>query len=387
MWLVLCVLQLVCGQNFSYEHQVDVPGISGFQIKWTDEGDQISFCLSISGAPSLRGGWLSIGFPNPSGLMSGSDAVIGWIDTDGVASVQSYFLKGQELADVNVNPSFHISDLRSQKIEGSFQIMFTRPYDTGKNPLQRGKSNLVNAARGPLGHSTIFIPLEHDDYTKSPMSIEFSSGHHTTSLFNLKNLHGAIMAAAWDIFIPFGIMFARFGKSVGQQDSWFLVHRTVQIAGVVFCIGAGILIFVVTSPHLANFHAYLGTTLFIVSMFQVLIAVVRPEKEQGASDKIRTAWELIHANLGRILVLSAWTNIGFGIFRAQLSLLFFYSHIGVCVIWVILFGSLEIKTYLAKREREREANDLGEFKLENRKGLTSDENEQQVTLSPDEDSI
>jgi len=208
-------------------------------------------------------------------------------------------------------------------------------------------------------------------------SIDFTSGKEESNPLTLHNIHGLIMFFAWGVLIPFGALFARYAKPL-PNDMWFLVHRPIQILGVVFCLSGFIVALVMSDHHFEFLHGQIGLTLIVIAVLQIVIAVLRPEKDGG---RVRCFWEGFHAWGGRALILVSWGDVGLGILRAKLDRRLIYGFSGYCGCIVVLVIGMEIRNFIKERNNERKIeSDGGELKIE----LTSDENQIELEVNGEE---
>lgn len=107
---------------------------------------------------------------SPDGMMVGSNAMVGWIDTTGRAFIKQYDLRGMSSSDVVVNDGklklTSVSPkvmLYGVNIYLMFQVRFSKPV--------KSQGILFAYANEAPNH---FLLTKHDD--KISISIEFSSG-------------------------------------------------------------------------------------------------------------------------------------------------------------------------------------------------------------------
>jgi len=138
--------------------------------------------------------------------------------------------------------------------------------------------------------------------------------------------HAALMVLGWIIFVFLGMTIARFGKG---NSNWFNFHRGFVVTGLLFvliawCIG---IFRIGTGTQLTHFA--LGTTAFLMLVFQPLNALIRPHApNQGeAPSKKRALWNLLHHWNARLAFLFAVINtyIGLGIVGVGKGIIAVYS--------------------------------------------------------------
>lgn len=125
--------------------------------------------MSIILSSIYTSGWVGMGF-SPDGMMVGSSAMVGWIDTTGRAFIKQYDLQGRSSSDVVVDEGKLMPKSISPKvvlygvnIYLMFQVRFSKP-------VKSQKILFAHANEAP-NH---FQLTKHDD--KISISFEFSSG-------------------------------------------------------------------------------------------------------------------------------------------------------------------------------------------------------------------
>ncbi len=106
-------------------------------------------------------------------------------------------------------------------------------------------------------------------------------------------VHGVLMLAAWMIFLPSGVIVARYFKVLPGQDFprsldnpwWFYLHLGLQYAGMALaCAGVAIVWNVLGRLDFTDGHARLGLIVMLLGCLQVVAGWLRGTKG-GPTDK------------------------------------------------------------------------------------------------------
>ena len=135
------------------------------------------------------------------------------------------------------------------------------------------------------------------------------------SLTSVKQLHGLVMSVAWSTFATVGIITARYFR---HKKKWFPMHKlcmtigsagTISLAGVAVAFASGKQADKLTqSPH----HM-LGATVAFFTGVQVLAgSYAHDAHKEGRTNKKVTCSEVLHRNLGKIILVGAYTNVYVG---------------------------------------------------------------------------
>lgn len=319
-------------------HCLSVWDQQGYILRYTRTDRNVwSFVLS---APNTNA-YIAMGF-SEKGKMVGSTAIVGWVANDGTATMKKYFLGGQSpnqvlpdegnLQLVNFTSSIVAENSR---IYLSFQLNTEMP------------SNRLIYSVGPTGMlpSTADYRLrEHQDHTSTSLNYNTGQSETKTPYANLRRSHGLLNMFGWGIFMPIGVMVARYLR---QYDPiWFYSHTTIQSLG--FILGfAGVISGLVLNSRLqnnVNRHKGLGIFILLLGCLQVIAILVRPDKES----KIRKYWNWYHYITGRILIFLATINVFYGIHLGNAGSSW---NAGFSIVLVILFITalmLEIKMWKRK---------------------------------------
>lgn len=160
--------------------------------------------------------------------------------------------------------------------------------------------------------------------------------------------HGALMFAAWIVLIPSGIFSSVFLRPLGPL--WFKIHRTCQTLGVIVSI-VGFLFAAtnMTGDMFTEPHHNIGLVVVIVSVYQLIHALVRPHVPDNSEKSTqRKLWEIIHRLTALALLVLAVVNIesGLGMINdSNLETAFIAVGCITFLAWVLLVGNLQSNKY------------------------------------------
>ncbi|KAJ3694513.1 hypothetical protein LUZ60_009993 [Juncus effusus] len=273
------------------------------RYNYQSEDDTLNIILSAV----YTSGWIGIGF-SPDGLMVGSSAMIGWIDSTGKAYIKQYYLKGTAQSEVIVNKGKLMETKVSPRvvlygvnIYLAFQVKF---FESVKDQSVL----FAYSTEAPNG----FRLSEHED--KISLSFDFSSS--STSSYSpssyphkLKKNHGAMAMIGWGVLLPIGAIIARYLRH--KDPLWYHLHLAIQFLGYIIgltAIVAGISLYDKLNSDFRS-HKSLGIFILVLGSLQVIAFFIRPDKES----KIRKYWNWYHHWLGRLALFVAAINIALGL--------------------------------------------------------------------------
>jgi hypothetical protein len=244
--------------------------------------------------------------------MTPSDSVLGWVNDDGTYQVNAYKLDNQ-LSNPVYHPNMVITDIEGIEADGVTTIYFRRNLNEGTQPISN-KDQLVIGAYSSFNSDILgYHGATHSD---GMISLNFYTGATSVKALpiGLKDIHAIIMFISWGLILQFGILWARYARSL-PNSIWFTIHRPTQMLGYLLSLGGIILAYIMVDLHFrVAAHALIGTIIFSLSFFQILVAVFRPHKEEGQPvTTVRFAFEIFHHWNGRILALLAISQIFLGI--------------------------------------------------------------------------
>ncbi|KAJ4752566.1 Cytochrome b561 and DOMON domain-containing protein [Rhynchospora pubera] len=264
--------------------------------------------VSIVLSSIYTSGWVGIGF-SPDGMMVGSSAMVGWIDTSGRSFIKQYDLQGRSSSDVIVDEGKLMLTSVSPKvvlygvnIYLMFQVRFSKQVES--------QEVILAYANESPNHLQL---TKHDD--KISVSFDFSSGGSTVPTspssypYQLKRNHGALAIFSWGILLPIGAIIARYFRH--KDPLWFYLHVAIQFLGYLVGIAAvlaGISLYNKLNSDFRS-HKSLGIFILVLASLQVIAFFVRPDKES----KLRMYWNWYHHWLGRLALFLAAINITLGL--------------------------------------------------------------------------
>ncbi|XP_041000673.1 cytochrome b561 and DOMON domain-containing protein At3g61750-like [Juglans microcarpa x Juglans regia] len=300
----------LCGTHMSFlpppygnlSNLVCKPIWNTFILRYSQSEDHV---LNIILSAVYTTGWVGMGF-SKDGMMVGSSAMVGWINTKGHARIKQYYLQGskqgQVIPDKGELPLTGVPasvGLNGEMIYLAFQLKFQTQLARQPTVLAFGSSYPKNS------HLS-----EHED--KTTIMVDFSAGSvsiASTDTGQMKKNHGILGIIGWGLILPIGALVPRYLKH--KDPLWYYLHSVFQFVG--FCIGlAG----VVLGQRLYNIiqadfpkHRGIGIFVLVLSILQILAFFLRPNKEA----KIRKSWNVYHHWVGRIALFFGALNIVLGI--------------------------------------------------------------------------
>lgn len=124
------------------------------------------------------------------------------------------------------------------------------------------------------------------------------------------------MILGWGAFLVIGVLVARYGRGSLSNGLWFKVHQALQIFGMCMTTAGFIIALVMVDGVHFNtaFHGQLGVTIMALAYIQMLGGFLRPHKVEGTdATGLRKIFEILHPNIGRLLLIMACVNIFAGI--------------------------------------------------------------------------
>ncbi|MEM7464463.1 MAG: cytochrome b561 domain-containing protein [Pseudomonadota bacterium] len=154
--------------------------------------------------------------------------------------------------------------------------------------------------------------------------------------------HGRLMVVAWGVFVPIGILVARYFKVWPGQNwpktldtqMWWNTHRIVQTLALIFSIAGIWLVFTNTVPAIsltetAWLHGYLGWSVFGLCLLQFASGLLRGTKGGPTDDRgqmrgdhydmtpRRIAFEWTHKIAGYLALIVGALTILLGLWQAN----------------------------------------------------------------------
>jgi len=141
------------------------------------------------------------------------------------------------------------------------------------------------------------------------------------------------MAVGFGIFLPLGVLCARYGKNF-QPPIWYQLHQTIQVIGLAMGFSGFIIGVAIIGTGTFQSHQAIGWIVMIIAILQPLNAIIRPHRQEGVVTVKRWIWYIFHSMLGRVCVLLALTNIFLGLLVINAPLSWFWTYF----FWISTLG-------------------------------------------------
>jgi len=312
--------------------------IDGLTVYWKPiDGDTID--MAVKG---LSTGWVGVGWSanghmdsqstkrNIQQLQAGSDAIVGWVGSTGNVVIDQWLLTEQNTPTIHSN--IELTNKDGEEINGETIIYFTRTTASGNYPINEDQSVILIGAYSQYNTDALSYHGDTHTSTNPLVTVNFVAGTvgSQKGVLGIKDAHAIIMFIAWGILLPFGVLWARYTRSL-ENDIWFLVHRPCQYFGFVLSTAGIILGYVMvgTFQFRVVAHSVIGTIIFAGSILQVVGAFFRPHKKKDEPiTNARKAFEIGHHWNGRVLVLLSVAQIILGIYAIG------YDQSELWVLWL-----------------------------------------------------
>ncbi|XP_064625393.1 ferric-chelate reductase 1-like [Lineus longissimus] len=292
-----------------------------YLLTYRVNGDYVDFEMSAK-----TSGYISVGFSYNQKM--DLDSVIDCIYDSQVPSVNiQHSYNGGKNNEVIANAKTGLSNMTGYFFKDRVSCRFRRLKVITNNAkiysldqkyyvlLARGKSSGGLKLRHDLSILPKISTQEVD--VKSLSSVSGGGGN-----YGLAKAHGCLMVLAWVFFASFGMLSARYYKTMWpnaglcSEKVWFAVHRFCMSSAVILTCIAFILIFVMNEgysygleglPHKA--HPILGIIVTILCILNPLIALCRPHPK----DKNRPIFNWVHWAIGTITHILAIVTMFIGL--------------------------------------------------------------------------
>lgn len=202
-------------------------------------------------------------------------------------------------------------------------------------PAKRASAAMTSSSSGLYMFGGINIEtnaLQNDIWLlagNSTSADQAAAGKCVPIFTNFLLVHGLLMFFGWGVCLVWGTFIARYFSSSGT--TWFLLHRILQVSGLVLSfIGFVLGIVSVQFDHFKFAHGAIGIIVMLLGTSQPFNALARPHRPaEGEKTPLkRRIWELFHHNIGRVAVALALINISLGVFLAL-------AHRAVWALWFV----------------------------------------------------
>jgi len=257
-------------------------------------------------------GWISLGFTLcqiPDHPMIGTHAVVGWDNNNGKKRIAEYSLPSVDVSQMVEVNALSISDTQITEIGAQTTLQFTAAWENTYLKTD-GFSKIVVA-----GSSGKYELAVHNRRSIQAVAINFLTGEvQYPFVFTAIHWHGLLMFIAFGILFPFGILFARYAKSLGPL--WFKVHMVVQIIGVLIALVAFALSWIYIGGlelRISDTHHILGFAVVLQAVLQAVAGLFRPQIDEKTGKSLqRVIFDVFHSCNGCLLVFLGIVNIFLG---------------------------------------------------------------------------
>ena len=191
---------------------------------------------------------------------------------------------------------------------------------TENTKLDVGNGSHTCAIPGKIGYDDIACenPRENSSDSAGEGHHEHSSSYTAFQKLNTwLQIHVICLYVSWGFLLPIGVLIPMsFKDAFNDRTMWFRVHQIMQTSGTLLLVIGCSAAFANVRVHLNGTHQNLGLAVLIFAVLQILNAVFRPSKKDGEDNprsRSRYMWELLHKNLGRLVIVMAWVNVFLGV--------------------------------------------------------------------------
>lgn len=343
------------GSPYNFSKCAALPVQEAF-LAWTFYEENSTLLMAFAGTAPSSSGWVGWGVnPTTPTQMVGTSALIAFQSAVNGSNVLPYMLTREVhgLTEPAVcSPIDLVVETTAVEIQGasiSFLAALRLP------PNQTTLNHLWN--RGPVVNN--FQPQQHSLVT------EEITGYLTIDMFTaqtfassggppynfLKRTHGIINTISWGIFLPLGVISARYLRSF-TESAWFYVHVCFQTVGYMLGVtgwALGMKLRTDTGVIHAS-HQNIGITLFVLATLQVFALILRPNPDH----KNRRKWNYYHHTLGYTVILLGIINIFVGLHILNPGGHWRSGYAGSLVLMVAVAVVLEIVTWIRYFKKRRE---------------------------------
>ncbi|WCJ32965.1 Cytochrome b561 and DOMON domain-containing protein At5g35735 [Euphorbia peplus] len=344
----------------------------GAELAWKINNTNTNEISVIFGTKLYDGlGWLAWGI-NPAKLpqMVGTRAIIGIRFPNGTLGANTYNITSDTKIGCKLIPQRFEEGAKDEvsfrdlgmgyKGEVDYYIIhgrFIMPigYDVKKLNHVWQVGYLGEDGVTPVGHPTILQNVDSSE------TINLTTGRPVSHVGRhrryLRIVHGILNIAGWGVFLPSGVIVARYCKYPFQSKWWFKFHVMCQIVG--YILGAAGWIVGLGLASASKFYAFKTHRLFAIFIFtfttlQMLALRLKPEKK----DEYRKYWNMYHHFLGYALLAVISINIFNGIDILKPDKTWRWAYIGILVAFAAIVAALEIYTWTKFKSTHHTRNEL-----------------------------
>jgi len=270
-------------------------------------------------AVSLKGtGWVGFG-PTSTGTMLLSDVGVGWVDQNGVPTVQDRWITERSGAcpgvcvDVQIGGIDDIgTNFNGSIVNGVTQLKWRRLLDTKDTKsdiaIVPGPMQVIFAWHPTTGGPSI---PQHLGNTRGIATIDFFAG--TANVANVEDkrkAHGSLMFIAWALLIPVAAWIGRYLKS---HPWWFNAHRLLNTTAILLTIVGFIIAVDFSITHFDTVHKIIGLIVVILGISQPVIGTVADKWFNPDRKRIPAFPDISHWVIGWVTICIALANIQIGL--------------------------------------------------------------------------
>ncbi|XP_074566770.1 cytochrome b561, DM13 and DOMON domain-containing protein At5g54830-like [Curcuma longa] len=306
-------------QKMGWKVQVVDGGISDmYNNNVLLDDQQVSFfwtlsegSISVAARGEKKSGYVAIGFG--SGMMN-SYVYVGWVDSNGIGHVNSYWIDGKNAMGVHPT-SENLTIVRCSQENGIITFEFTRPLSPScdgkiecKNIIDPTTPLKVIWAMGARwSEDNLSEKNMHSATSNRPVRVLLwrGSAEAEQDLRPVLAVHGFMMFVAWGILLPGGILAARYLKQI-KGDGWYQLHVYLQYSGIaIMLLGLLFAAAELRGFYLSIVHVKFGVAAIVLACAQPINASLRPQKPADGEivSSKRIIWEYFHVIIGRSAVV------------------------------------------------------------------------------------
>lgn len=282
----------------------------------------------------------------PSG---GGAAAIAFSDPDsGNVVVRDYSLTARSSSGVKPGSSQGLTGGEAEVVDGSIRARFTRPLG---DAITKGPTDAIWAV-GPKVQSLNELRT-HTSRSSGNFDLSaVSSGGDSvgSSLEAVWKAHAWLMAIAWLIFAPTGILAMRRFKKFNPTT--FQGHRALLILTTVSTF-VGYAIALAKGRRGEKAHFAIGTIVMVLALFQVVLGALRPAKDAPN----RKLFYLLHANTGRGAWILAVVNVFIGLRLSKTNAPTWLKIVAGVIVGIFVVASVLFETVLRGSFPSKEKSD------------------------------
>eukprot|EP01023_Acetabularia_acetabulum_P016386 TRINITY_DN1809_c0_g1_i7.p1 TRINITY_DN1809_c0_g1~~TRINITY_DN1809_c0_g1_i7.p1 ORF type:complete len:864 (-),score=179.34 TRINITY_DN1809_c0_g1_i7:1688-4279(-) len=296
-------------------------------VEWSINGEDENRMITWNVEATKPAGWICIGFGS---LMKGGYAYVAWMDEQDQGELAGYYMTGQGVSDVHLDPNAQILDAMverdgiTNRLRMSFQRKFTSQSEHEHN-IAEGSMDMIWA----YGNSWSKQTLSHSNIhsARGVQIVDLLSGtSNSKPVAAIWLAHGALMFVGWSLMVPFAVVIARYFKAqLGPM--WMTIHKFSNMFGLLLSTVAAVLAVyemqIAGAAHFSTYHTIMGFIVVLVGICQGVQGFIRPAKPGPDSKRIehikRNVWGIPHKFVGFCLLVVAHAAVITGLQAVELK--------------------------------------------------------------------